>query len=280
MTDSTKTPPDADAPKRRLNDVPTRDPALEAAADDPELLYKELRAGKRSIQSLAALLPLNVAFQWQAQRRISDQEFGLLMAGLDILQVDIGEMPTQKANEPDPDQQRTAAVIAAFKARMANFDTISLVPEITELEMKPVFQTKTPLVDGIGFRLGFAAGQEDAPAKPGTPPALTVLGRAYIASTSLRSAVKCEALFSAVGMEHEIHCRVVVPLPLQKGGRRRLLVSVLDNETRQPVQLPAAVAELFHEKNLFDIRLLKKGDGPGSDLGSALVGAFGKLFHR
>lgn len=266
------------APKRRVNDVEPTNPAAEIAADDPERLYQELRAGKRSIQSLAPLIPLNVAFLWQARARISDAEFAVLMSGLDIQEVQIGDLPTLKANEPDPEQQRTAAVIAAFNARMTGFDLVSLQEVISEQDVKPVLMTKTPLVDGVGIRMCFAKGPEEGLAKAGTPPELTLLCRAYIASQSMQSTLKCEAIFSAPGMEHDLYCRIVVPVPIYKGGRRRLLVSVLDNETRQPVRLPPAVAEIFHEKNLFDLRLLKKSGAAGSGLGDAVKGAFGRLF--
>lgn len=263
-------------PKRRANDVPTVSPEP-PAEDDPERLYTEWRAGKRSLASLEPLIPLNVAFQWLSSGRISNAEFGVLMADLEIHQVDIGDPHSAKAAEPDAEQQRANAVVSAFNARMASFDQVRLQDTISELDLKAVLQARTPLVDGIGFRMGFAKGPDDSLAKPGTTPQLTVLCRAFIASTSMSSTVKCEAVFSAPGMEHDRYCRIVVPLPLVKGGRRRLLVSVLDNETRQPVELPPALADLFHEKYLFDLRLLRKGGTAG--LGSAVKGAFGKLFR-
>lgn len=273
MTATEKTPP-----KRRANDVETASPALEMAADDPERLYTEWRGGQRSLESLALLVPLNVIFLWQARQRISDPEFAALMAGLEIQEVELRDLPNVKSSETDAEQQRMEAAVAAFKSRMGGFDVVTLQDAITELDMKPVLLSKTPLADGVGFRLAFARGPEDGPAKPGTPPELTVIGRAYIASQSMQTTVKCEAVFAAPGMEHELYCRVLVPLPLHKGGRRRLLVSVLDNETRQPVKLPPAVAEVFHEKNLFDLRLLKKGGAATPGLGSAVKGAFGRLF--
>lgn len=250
-------------PKRRANDVPTVSPEP-LADDDPERLYTELRAGKRDLDSLAPLVPLSAVFQWLSSGRISHAEFGVLMANLEIQQVEATR------------QLRANAVVAAFNARMASFDQVRLQDTISELDLKAVLQARTPLVDGIGFRMGFAKGPDDSLAKPGTTPQLTVLCRAFIASTSMSSTVKCEAVFSAPGMEHDRYCRIVVPLPLARGGRRRLLVSVLDNETRQPVELPPAVADLFHEKYLFDLRLLRKR-GTAS-LGAAVKGAFGKLF--
>lgn len=278
MSATKQTPPSiaAEPPRRRATDVATVSPLAE---DDPERWYEELRAGKRSIQSLVPLLPLNVAFLWHSQHRLSAAEFAALMAGMDVLEVEIGDLPTQKACEPDAEQQRANAVIAAFNSRMANFDAISLPDDIGELELKPVLAARTPLAEGIGIRMAFAKGPQDGLAKAGTPPELTLTCRAFIASTSMVSAIKCEAVFSAPTMERDLYCRLIVPLPIQKGGRRRLLVSVLDNETRQPVQLPPALAELFHEKNLFELRLLRKsGAATGAGIGSAVKGALGKLF--
>lgn len=278
MTDPAKPPRPhpAAAPKRRANDIPTVSPA-EPADDDPDRLYAELRAGQRSLASLVPLLPLNVAFLWLSQGKISQAEFGLLTADLDIQQVEVGELPRHKAAEPDEKQQRANAVAAAFKSRMASFDRASAADLIGEPELKAVLQARTPLVDGVGFRMAFAKATDGELAKPGTAAELTILCRAYIASTSMSSTVKCEAVFSAPGMD-DLYTRLVVPLPLARGGRRRLLVSILDNETRQPVQLPPAVAELFHEKNLFDLRLLRKSE-LGSGLGSAVKGALGRLFR-
>lgn len=265
-------------PKRRANDAESVVPAGAIDEDDPEHLYRELRAGKRSIESLAPLIPLNVAFLWQTQRRINDEEFAALMAGLDVQHVDIGDLPRQNTAAPGADSQRADAVAAAFQSKMNAFDIVTLHDAVTEIDMKPVLSSRTPLVDGIGIRMAFAKGPEDGLAKPGTPPGLTLLCRAYIASVSMQSTLKCEALFSALGMERDLYCRLVVPLPIHKGGRRRLLVSILDNETRQPVSLPPEVAEFFHEKNLFDLRLLmKSGTTPGG-VGSAVKGAFGRLF--
>lgn len=266
------------APKRRANDVESVAPADAIDEDDPDRLYQDLRAGKRSIESLTPLIPLNVAFLWHAQRRISDVEFAALMAGLDIQHVDIGELPQQNMSAPAADSQRADAVAAAFQSKMAAFDLVTLHDVVTELDMKPVLSSRTPLVDGIGIRMAFAKGPEDGLAKPGTPPGLTLLCRAYIASVSMQSTLKCEAVFSALGMERDLYCRLVVPLPLQKGGRRRLLVTVLDNETRQPVPLPPEVAEYFHEKNLFDLRLLKKSGTTPRGVGSAVKGALGRWF--
>lgn len=266
------------APKRRANDVESVAPADAIDEDDPERLYQDLRAGKRSIESLAPLIPLNIAFLWQTQRRINEVEFAALMAGLDIQHVDIGELPEQKTSAPLADPQRADAAAAAFHSKMAAFDVITLHEVISDLDMKPVLSSRTPLVDGIGIRMAFAKGPEDGLAKPGTPPGLTLLCRAYIASVSMQSTLKCEAVFSALGMERDLYCRLVVPLPIQKGGRRRLLVTILDNETRQPVPLPPEVAEFFHEKNLFDLRLLKKGGTTTGGVGSAVKGAFGRWF--
>lgn len=265
-------------PKRRANDIPTMSP-IELAEDDPERLYAELRAGQRDLASLAPLVPLNVAFLWLSQGKISQAEFDALMADLEILQVELRDLPTRKAAELDREQQRARAVAAAFNARMTSFEPGSPIETIGEVELKSVMQARTPLVDGIGFRMAFAKTAEGGLATPGTAPELTVLCRAYIASTSMLSTVKCEAVFSAPTMDVDLYCRIVVPLPLAKGGRRRLLVSVLDNETRQPVKLPPALAELFHEKNLFELRLLKKGDTSAGGLGSAVKGAFGRLFR-
>lgn len=250
-----------------------------AVDDDPERLYAELRAGKRSIHSMAPLIPLNIAFLWQAQRRISDDEFAVLMADLEIQEVVIADLPTHRTTEPEAGQQRDAAVIAAFHARMAGFDQVSLQDVISDADMKPVLLAKTPLVDGIGFRMSFARGTDDSPAKPGAAAQLTVLCRAYIAS-SAPSSLKCEAVFSGAGLDHELYCRVVVPLPIYKAGRRRLLNVILDNDTRQPVPLPATLAELFHEKDLIDLRLLKKPGAPSGGIGSAVKGAMGILFKR
>lgn len=266
------------APKRRANDVESVVPPGAIDEDDPDHLYQELRAGKRSIEALAPLIPLNVAFLWHSQRRISDVEFAALMAGLDIQHVDIGELADPQTAVAATDPQRANAVAAAFLAKMAAFDLVSLHDLVTELDMKPVLSSRTPLVDGIGIRMAFAKGPEDGLAKPGTPPGLTLLCRAYIASVSMQSTLKCEAVFSALGMERDLYCRLVVPLPIQKGGRRRLLVTILDNETRQPVPLPPEVAEFFHEKNLFDLRLLKKSGTTTGGVGSAVKGAFGRLF--
>lgn len=266
------------APKRRANDVESVVPPGAIDEDDPDHLYQELRAGKRSIEALAPLIPLNVAFLWHAQRRISDVEFAALMAGLDIQHVDIGELADPQTAVAATDPQRANAVAAAFLAKMAAFDLVSLHDLVSELDMKPVLSSRTPLVDGIGIRMAFAKGPEDGLAKPGTPPGLTLLCRAYIASVSMQSTLKCEAVFSALGMERDLYCRLVVPLPIQKGGRRRLLVTILDNETRQPVPLPPEVAEYFHEKYLFDLRLLKKAGPPTGGVGSAVKGAFGRWF--
>lgn len=266
------------APKRRANDVESVVPPGAIDEDDPEGLYQELRAGRRSIESLAPLIPLNVTFLWHAQRRISDVEFAALMAGLDIQHVDIGELTDPQTAVAATDPQRANAVAGAFLAKMAAFDLVTLHDLVTEVDMKPVLSSRTPMVDGIGIRMAFAKGPEDGLAKPGTPPGLTLLCRAYIASVSMQSTLKCEAVFSALGMERDLYCRLVVPLPIQKGGRRRLLVTILDNETRQPVPLPPEVAEYFHEKYLFDLRLLKKGGTTPGGVGSAVKGAFGRLF--
>lgn len=266
------------APKRRANDIESVIPADAIEEDDPERLYQDLRAGKRSIESLAPLIPLNIAFLWQTQRRINDVEFTALMAGLDIQHVDIGELAEPKTATAATDPQRANAVVAAFQSKMAAFDLVTLHDVVTELDMKPVLSSRTPLVDGIGIRMAFAKGPEDGLAKPGTPPGLTLLCRAYIASVSMQSTLKCEAVFSALGMERDLYCRLVVPLPLQKGGRRRLLATILDNETRQPVPLRPEVAEFFHEKYLFDLRLLKKSGTTTGGVGSAVKGAFGRWF--
>lgn len=268
----------ATPPKRRANDIPTVSP-VESAEDDPERLYAELRAGQRSLDSLAPLIPLNVAFLWLSQGKISQTEFDALMADLEIQQVELRDLPSRKAVELEREQQRAKAVAAAFSARMAGFEQVSQHETIGELELKAVMQARAPLVDGIGIRMAFAKAPESGLAPPGTPPELSILCRAYVASTSMSSTVKCEAVFSAPTMDTELYCRIVVPLPLAKGGRRRLLVSILDNETRQPVKLPPALAELFHEKNLFDLRLLKKGDASSGRLGSAVKGALGRLFR-
>ena len=282
MTAPEEKPPSIAPPainKRRAIDGEAA-PTVGVPDDDPERLYEELRAGKRNIQSLAPLIPLNIAFLWQAQRRLSDAEFAVLMADLDIQEVMISDLPTQKSAEPEVALQRTGAVVAAFNARMAGFEIVTLQEAITELDMKTVLQAKAPLIDGIGFRMSFAKSADDSLPKAGTPPQLTVSCRAYIASTSMASSVKCEAVFSAPGLERDLYCRVVVPLPIYKGGRRRLLTLVLDNETRQAVKLPPAVADIFHEKNLFDLRLLKKaGAAPGS-IGSAVKGALGIFFNK
>lgn len=270
---------DAAAKLRRSSDTVLDVAPVAVAEDDPERLFAELRAGKRSIHSLAPLIPLNIAFLWQAQRRISDEEFADLMADLEIQEVVIADLPTHQTAAPDAGQQRDAAVIAAFHARMAGFDQVSLQEVIAEGDMKPVLLAKTPLVDGVGFQMNFARGTDDSPAKPGTAPQLTVLCRAYVAS-STPSTVKCEAVFSGAGLDHDLYCRVIVPLPIYKAGRRRLLNVILDNETRQPVRLPAAVGELFQEKNLFDLRLLKKPGASPSGIGSAVKGAMGLLFKR
>jgi len=266
--------------KRRTSDVDTGPVSGAIAEDDPELLYSELRTGKRSIESLAPLIPLNLAFLWQMQRRISDAEFAVLMADLDIQEVVIADLPGQKTSAPDTAHQRNDVVVAAFRARMDGFESVSLQDVVTELDMKPVLASRTPLVDGIGVRMLFAKGADDSLAKAGTPPQLTLLCRAYIASGSMQSSIKCEAVFSAGGMESDLYCRIIVPLPIHKGGRRRLQTTVLDNETRQPVPLPPAIADLFHEKNLFDLRLLKKSGATTASIGSAVKGAMGILFNR
>lgn len=285
MTDTQTPLPDSSnpaLPKRRVNDAAPTTPPNNAggAIDDPEILFGELRAGRRSIESLAPFIPLNVIFTWHAQRRISEQEFAALMAGLEIHQVDIHDVAQHRPGEPDPAQQRSNAVSAAFKNRMSNFDQVSERETITEEDMKSVFLAATPLVDGVGFALSFVKSEEGKPAPAATPPALTVLCRAYIASQSMPSTIKCEAVFSAPGMEHELYCRIVVPLPIHKGGRRRLLVSVQDNETRQPVKLPAEVAEVFHEKYLSGLQLMRKSSAPASGIGAMVFSAFGKMFKK
>lgn len=267
-------------PKRRVNDAEPAKPLTGDATDDPEALYSELRAGKRSIESLAAFIPLNVVFTWHAQRKISEVEFAALMAGLEIQQVEIRDIPQHKANEPDAAQQRSDAVIAAFKSRMSNFELSAEQDVITEDDLKSVFLAGTPLLDGVGIAMSFVKSEEGKPVKPATPPALTVLCRAFIASKSMQSTVKCEAVFTAGGMTRDLYCRIVLPLPLHKGGRRRLLVSVLDNDTRQPVNLPPEVAELFHEKNLCGLQVLRKSAPASGGIGSAVMGAFGKMFKK
>ena len=272
------TPADTLNKRRAIDAAPTSDVAV--TEESPEQLLEALRAGKRSIQSLAPFIPLNVAFMWQTQRLISEAEFSALMAGLEIQEVVIGDIPSQKAREPDGAPQRTDPIVLAFNTRMAGFDIVNLQDAITEIDMKSVLTAKTPLIDGIGIRMSFAKGPDDTLAKPGTPAQLTVVCRAYLASTSMQSTLKCEAVFSAKGMERDLYCRVVVPLPIYKGGRRRLQTLVLDNETRQPVPLPPAIGELFHEKYLFDLRLLKKPGAPTGGLGSAVKGALGMFFNK
>ena len=267
-------------PKRRIHDAEPAAPLAKDASDDPEALYSELRAGSRSIESLAAFIPLNVVFAWHAQRKISEVEFAALMADLEIQQVEIRDIPQHKTNEPDAAQQRSDAVIAAFKSRMSNFELKAEQDVISEDDLKPVFLAATPLLDGIGIAMSFIKSEEGKPVKATTPPALTVLCRAFIASKSMQSTVKCEAVFSAGGMARELYCRIVLPLPLHKGGRRRLLVSVLDNDTRQPVNLPPEIAELFHEKNLYGLQVLRKPAPASGGIGSAVIDAFGKMFKK
>ena len=271
---------DPSAPKRRSNDLEPAHPNANPATFDPELLYAEMRAGKRSIESLAPLIPLDTAFNWHAQRRITEAEFSALMADLDIQEVLIDDLPTQKSAAQDAEQQRANAITSAFHARMASFDVTTSLDIIGETELKAALLTKTPLVDGIGIRMVFAKTADDSRAKAGTPPQLTLLCRAYIASTSMQSTVKCEAVFTAPGMDREMYCRIVVPLPIHCGGRRRLLVAILDNETRQPVNLPQAVADVFHEKYLFELQLLKKSTDAGGGFGSAVKGAFQRMFKN
>lgn len=270
---------ESSSPRRRAADHGAPVTPVAAQETDPEFLYAEFRAGRLGIEALAPQLPLTLVFQWHAQRRLSEAEFTALMADLEIHEVKVDDLPAHKSALEDAESQRSDAVVSAFDARMAAFDEVSSQDIVSERDLISVFQAKTLLVDGIGIRLAFARDSEGQATTHGAAPQLSLLCRAFIASTSMQSTVKCEAVFRGAGMA-DTYCRIVVPMPIHKGGRRRLLVSILDNQTRQPVNLPPALAEIFHEKYLIDLKVLRKRSDVPNSIGAKVKGVFGKLFSK
>lgn len=266
-------PADTPGPRRRHSDF------APDGEENPDTLYERWRQGGISNESLAEKLPLNTLFEWRTRQRITDAELAALMAGREIHEVRLEDLPKPKSAAADSENRRRQALIAALDTHMASFERTETREEIGEADLKAVFLARTPLVDGVGLRLGFAKTADGAVAPPGTTPQLSLLCRAYLASTSMQCTVKCEAVFRGAGLD-EFYCRIVVPLPIRKGGRRRLLVSILDNETRQPVTLPANLAEIFHEKYLLELKLLTRPPRFLDGVGAAVGGLFGRLFKH
>lgn len=282
MNDAPRPARPTDAPHRRVGDGAA--PVAPVAADDPEAWYQALRSGARPAAEIAHRVPLDVIFAWYSQRRLSETEFADLMAAHDVQEVRITDLATAAAVE-DAEKERAAALAAAFKSRLAALDLSAKQDSVSEDDLRAVLDASQPLPEGVGIRLVFvspATPPEGANPLPEAGARLIVSLRAYGASASIRSAVKCEALLACPALPGEVYCRVVLPLPVIRGGRRRLFVSVLDNETRQPLKLPPPVAELFQEKYIEELLVLRASstEAGGRGLGDLVRGTLGRLLGR
>ena len=261
------TPSQLERMKRRTTDLAAGQGAA-VPVDDPESLYQAWRSGAHSLSAMAHLAPIEVIFSWHAQRKISEAEFIALLAAQEVQEVQIGDLPKAERNDEDAAAQRMSIMVGAVKSRLETLAEISVHDQVGEAELSEVFRTNPSLIDGVGLRIVFSA-PPGPPAESGPPPptgTLTLLCRAYAASTSIRSAAKCEAVFMSAGLPTDFYCRIVLPMPVIKGGRRRLFVSVLDNETRHPINLPPPVAELFQEKYIQQLQLMRRPGTGGSGL--------------
>jgi hypothetical protein len=276
------TPPHQATPARRASDATTPGGPV-SAIDDAEAWYRDLRSGARTIAEISTLAPLDVIFGWHAQRKVSEEEFAALMAAQEVHEVVVTDIAASKNAELDAEQKRNAALVSAFKARLGQLDQSTPQIEAGEADMSAVLQATQPLPDGVGLRVVFAsppAPPEGAGPLPPPGTTLTLLCRAYVGSASIRSAVKCEAVFASPALPGEFYCRIVVPLPVMKGGRRRLSVSVLDNETRHPVKLPPEIGELFQEKYIQELHVLRKPAPEAGGLGGLVKGTLGRFLGR
>lgn len=273
----------AGVPVRRASD------ALRPASDAPEaaeheVWYRALRVGARPVAEIARIVPLDVIFAWHAQRRISEVEFAALMAAQDIQEVVISELAPTRSAEVDETRKHHAVLVSALRSRLAALDQVAVKDSVVEDDLRTVFDAAQPLPDGIGIVMRFASPVTPPEGSGPLPPPLTPLTiqcRAYVASAGIRSAVKCEAVFTSPALPGEFYCRIILPLPIVKGGRRRLFVAVLDNETRQPINLPPEVAELFQEKFILELKVLRKpAQESAGGLGDLVKGTFGRLLGR
>lgn len=275
-------PPQTTTPARRASDATTPG-GPPSKIDDAEAWYADLRSGARPIAEIATLAPLDVIFGWYAQRKVSEAEFAALMAAQEVHEVVITDIAASKNAELDAEQKRNAALVSAFKARLGQLDQSTPQNESGEEDMRAVLAATQPLPDGVGLRVVFVAPATPPEGSGPLPPpgtTLTLLCRAYVGSASVRSAVKCEAVFASPALPGEFYCRIVVPLPVMKGGRRRLSMSVLDNETRRPVKLPPEIAELFHEKFIQELHVLRKPAADSGGLGGLVKGTLGRILGR
>lgn len=282
MTECPNAPSPNGPPLRRASDAAP--PAGDSAdAENVEALYRLWRSGALDTAQVAAVAPVDALFAWHAQRRIDEAEFAALIAAQEVHEVLITDVAAERNVEVDAEQARQAILASALRARVAALDLVVARDTAGEDELRPVLKATQLLAEGVGIHLVFVSpATPPGGANPLPPPgtSLTVLFRAYSASASLRSAVKCEAVFSCPAMSGELYCRVVLPLPIVKGGRRRLFVSVLDNDSRHPIKLPPTVAELFQEKYLQRLEVLSRPANDAGGLGGLLKGTIGRILGR
>jgi hypothetical protein len=205
------------------------------------------------------------------------------MSAQDVQEVVITDLAPARSSEVDEAQKRAAILISAFRSRLSSLDDVVVKDTVGIDDLQAVLDATQPLPDGVGIHMLFTSPAIAPEGSNPLPPPLTPLNvqcRAYVASASIHSAVKCEAVFSSPALAAEFYCRIVLPLPVVKGGRRRLFVCVLDNETRQPINLPPLVAELFQEKFIQELKVLRKPAPESGGLGGLVKGTFGRLLGR
>lgn len=272
--------PDSSSPLRRSSDLAPRSTPANGMVGDPEQLLRELRSGGVTLDAIAPHLPLAVVFPWYAEWKISEAEFFTVLAEQEIDEVELSDVPLERI-PPMEEVRRQKLAIAGFNARIDALKVQVALDEVTESHLSAVLQATTPLADGVGLRMLFArADDADGAAPAAAAAALVVTCRAYIGSPGLQQAVKCEAVFSGVAMPSERYCRISLPLPIFRAGRRRLSTSVRDIQTTKPVELPPEASELFHEKHLVALQVMSRTPLPAGGLGSVVKGALGGLFGR
>jgi hypothetical protein len=272
--------PDSSYPLRRSSDPAPGSTPASGTVGDAEQLLKALRSGAVAVDAIAPQLPLAAVFAWYAEGKMSEAEFFTVLAEQEIDEVQLSDVPLERIS-PTEEVRRQQLAIAGFNARIDALEVRAVLDEVAEGHLSAVLQAATPLADGIGLRMRFARpddGAERAP--PGAAAALVVTCRAYIGSPSLPQAVKCEAVFSGAAMPSEHYCRVTLPLPIFRAGRRRLSKTVRDIQTMKPVELPPEASELFHEKYMVGLEVMSKNPLPTGGLGSVVKGALGGLFGR
>lgn len=265
---------------RRSSDRIPSGVAAQGVTGDAEQLLQALRSGAVTIDAIAARLPLAAVFAWYAEGKISESEFFTVVAEQEIHEVELTEAPLAR-DAATEEAQRQKLAIEGFNARIQALGVQLAVDAVTETHLNAVLQASTPLPEGVGVRMLFARADDgDGRAPAGAPPGLIVTCRAYIGTRSMEQVVKCEAVISGPVMPVERCLRIALPLPVFRGGRRRLSNTVRDLQTMRPLELPPEASELFHERYMVGLELMSKTPLPTGGLGSVVKGALGGLFGR